>query len=160
MSFYTKKSNIRDKVVKGENPFKSHSQFKSRYTSKKTVATKKSNPFKEHELKEKTKELDIEIIDFFTIKNDPERSFLSGTLHIYLTNLQLDIRGIYLRKDHKKWIIAMPYFTANNIDPDADPTVKYPIINFVDHEKNRILRRILKKKAKEYVRKNVLNQHV
>lgn len=73
--------------------------------------------------------MEIEIVEFYLAKLTGDR--FAGTLHIYLPEMQLDIRGVIASgKIGEKLFFGLPVKKAYDIDEKKE--VMYPIINFTD----------------------------
>lgn len=83
--------------------------------------------------------MNIEVVDFYQQSNSgtahrPHTNFI-GTLHIYICDLDIDLRGLPVFKKGKRIFIQMP--TKMGIDPDTKEQVKYPTFNFANHNKQK-----------------------
>ena len=99
--------------------------------------------------KGKKKSLRIEIVDFY--ETTRKKDFIEGTLHIYLIDYNIDLRGIYLKKDKKHWFLDFPY--RKSIDKDTNKEVKYPVFSFTNIEL-KTFRSLVLKEAKDFFYKN------
>ena len=81
--------------------------------------------------------MNIEIVGFYPLVFDKKKPFLEGTLHIYIIDLDIDIRGIYVINQKKRWIFRMPH--KRTIDSDTKESVGYPIFSFTNAERNAFL---------------------
>lgn len=96
--------------------------------------------------------MNIEVVDFFpAAKKKP--SPLVGTLHIYLCDLNLDIRGIPVYRTTKDFFIKMP--GGRGIDHETGAPVEYPIVNFTDPEKQRELIKAIRKLAIPFIQERL-----
>ena len=93
----------------------------------------------------------IELVEFYPLEEKKEKRYLKGTLHIFLADFGIDIRGILFifRKD--KVMMRFPYRSA--LDPDTKQFVQYPIFNFVDIKKSQELHSLTKFMGTEYIKK-------
>lgn len=96
--------------------------------------------------------MEIEIVEFYEFKRDEKKQRLEGTLHVYLINEKIDLRGIYLVRHKNKVYIQMIYKKA--IDLDTKEEVSYPIFSYADPKKNKELLEAIREKGGEYVLKN------
>ena len=74
----------------------------------------------------------IEIVGFY--KNLDPKFKIIGTLHVYLVDLDLDIRGIAVHKAGKLWFYKIP--GRNCIDSETKEKVWFPYISFSNKETN------------------------
>ncbi len=96
----------------------------------------------------------IEIVEFYLMGRNDEKQQLKGTLHIYLCDHDIDLRGISVTKRKDIWFFGMP--SRNGIDPDTEKNVQYPIFSFTNREKSKQLLDEIIQKGKEYILRNVL----
>jgi hypothetical protein len=97
--------------------------------------------------------MEIEIVEFYETFRDEEKHTLKGTLHIYLVDLQLDLRGLQVLVEKKFWRINIPHQRGK--DPDTGEIVQYPVFAFMDREKTRQLIDLMRKKGREFIMKKV-----
>lgn len=77
----------------------------------------------------------IEIVEFYPDKVDLEAKFFRGSLHIYLAEYGIDLRGVYVQRKDKKWMFRLPAKGSKG----PEEMVRYPIFNFTDPNKNKEL---------------------
>ncbi|GEM_PF-2340441 len=100
--------------------------------------------------------MNIEVVEFYPC-SDPVASHAGkhtnfiGTLHIYLCDLDIDLRGLPVFKKGKRIFIQMP--NKNAVDPDTKEKVKFPIFNFANHAKQQELVRAIVKEAVPFIQK-------
>ena len=94
----------------------------------------------------------IEIVEFYPIfkKNND----IKGTMHIYIIDYELDIRGIFVTKQKKHWWFEMPY--RSQYEKETKKEVRFPVICFTNQEKNDEFFKLLIENGKEYINKNFL----
>lgn len=92
--------------------------------------------------------MDIEIVEFYEIERDDGKQTLSGTMHVYLVDLGIDIRGIYITKRKGFWFFSTPSRNVNNSNGD---NVRYPFISFRDREKGNEFMKIIRREGQSYV---------
>lgn len=100
--------------------------------------------------------MNIEIVEFYPITQDRKMTKMSGTLHVYLIDWEMDIRGIYVKKNGKKWIIIMPHQKA--FDPKTQKIERYPIISFSDPKKYKEIMENIRKLAVTYIEEKIRNE--
>lgn len=93
--------------------------------------------------------MDIEIVEFYEMHRVDEKRILQGSLHIYLIDLDVDLRGIMVRKRNDSWFFGLP--SLFGIDPDTKKKVKFPIFSFADRKKTDEMKKLIIKKGKEYI---------
>lgn len=96
--------------------------------------------------------MQIEIVEFYPFKKNNELQILIGTLHVYIIDLGIDIRGIFVKREKDKWWFNMPFKIA--YDEETNKPIRYPIISFTDQKKNTSFRNEVMSKGKEYITKN------
>lgn len=73
----------------------------------------------------------VEIVGFY--KNTDKKTKIKGTLHVYLVDFDLDIRGIAVHKGAKGgWFYQMP--GRKTLDAETKEMVWYPHISFSDKQ--------------------------
>lgn len=97
--------------------------------------------------------MNIEVVEFYPIERNDKKEVLKGTLHVYLIDLALDIRGIFVSKKKNFWHFYMPH--QKGIDQDTSKPVKYPIFSFMKPEQNKNFLKVVREKGKEYILKNL-----
>lgn len=102
--------------------------------------------------------MNIEIVDFFEEYRDNERDILRGTLHAYLCDLKVDLRGIFVSKRRNSWFIGLPMRTGK--DHETGEPVRYPVFSFMDRAKTAELLSQMREKGKIYIEQNVLKQKI
>lgn len=98
----------------------------------------------------------LEVIEFYTDKRDDAKQFLEGSMHVYLPEIDVDLRGVRVIKKKNYWKFIAP--RKQGVDPDTQLTVKYPVFTFANEKKHKELLHLIKTKGVEYVTKQVLNK--
>lgn len=101
--------------------------------------------------------MEIEIVEFYEYKRDDKKQFLAGTLHVYIVDLEIDLRGVSVFKKKNFWFFKAAHLCG--IDPETKAKVKYPAFIFANQKKNEELSNLIREKGKEYIIKNVLKQN-
>lgn len=96
--------------------------------------------------------MDIEVIEFYPTKQTENE--IIGSMHIYIIDLGIDLRGIHVVRKGKFWRIDMP--SRFGIDEDTKQEVRFPVFSFSDLKKNKELRDLIVLKGKEYIEKNFM----
>ncbi len=94
----------------------------------------------------------IEIVEFYPLNVDKSANFFCGSLHIYLIEYGLDIRGINVIKKNNRWTFFLPHRKAK--EEGTENFIQYPIINFTDNQKQQALVDFIRTKGKEYIQEN------
>lgn len=99
----------------------------------------------------------IEFVEFYKYDgkrfNKSTRKIL-GTVHVYLIEEELDIRGINAIDTGKGIFFFFPHFYA--IDEDTKEIVKYPYMRFVNDNKHKALMDFLHQEVKPIIRERLL----
>lgn len=90
----------------------------------------------------------IEIVEFYPFAKQSPNS-LYGTLHVYICDLEMDLRGVEFYRDKVKWHVLMPYRWGT--DPNTGKKCRYPIINLTNKRKNDLLKSEIKKLGIKYI---------
>ncbi len=99
----------------------------------------------------KEPEFKIEIIEYYPlIKKNKKQNFI-GTMHIYLVDEEMDVRGVYVfKKEDNKYKFVMPHKYSKDLESGKNEW--YPIINFTSQRKNKDLSKALYIKGTDYVK--------
>lgn len=101
--------------------------------------------------------MEIEVEEFYPIEVNKEKGTLRGTLHVYLTEEDIDIRGIYVKKEKKHWFFGMPQ--AIGKDHETGERVRYPTFHFTGQKKHKELIGLLREKGKAYIENFLEERH-
>lgn len=96
--------------------------------------------------------MQIEIVDFFPKKVDRDNQFLRGHLHIYLIDIQMDLRGVCVSRDKEKWRFFLP--SGIGKDHETGNEVRYLIASFTASGVNKSIVDWLRQNGPEYIKKN------
>lgn len=96
----------------------------------------------------------FEIVEFYKFvpspNKQPKKTIFYGTLHIFVIDYNLDIRGIKVfRKSRNSFFISFP--DAYAYDPIEKKNVRYPIISFMKEEDKNEIMTFLKKEGIKYI---------
>lgn len=100
--------------------------------------------------------MNIEIVGFYEDSRDDAKQHLIGTLHVYLIDEEIDLRGIYVTKKKESWWFGMPQRKGK--DEETGKAVWYPTFTFTDIEKQKSLMVAIRKGGREYIEKHVLKK--
>ena len=98
----------------------------------------------------------IEIVEFYKHKQSNSLKDIFGTIHVYLPDFNLDIRGINIRYKpketyNKRISVSMPFKT--DLDPEEKGgKIKYPIFHFTDRTVQNQFVKAVRKKARRYIK--------
>lgn len=96
----------------------------------------------------------IEIQEFYLKKNDKKNNSMYGSLHVYLEDFDIDMRGIQVMRRGKHWQFS--YFHAKGIDDETGKEVYYPIFCFNDKARNKELFEFVETKGRGYIEKRLV----
>jgi hypothetical protein len=102
----------------------------------------------------------FEFVEFYEATEERKSKIsnkLIGTVHIYLIDCELDIRGIYVKKQGKQIYFHLPHFS--DIDNETGEKVKYPHIRFVNQKKQSEMLDFLHKVVKPKIL-DILNSKI
>lgn len=100
----------------------------------------------------------IEIVEFYPFDKQKHNTF-EGSLHIYICDLEMDIRGIHMYRDpKKKWHVIMPY--RMGIDQETKKKCRFPIINFTSKRKNENIKKAVMQHGVKYIEDKLKNEQV
>lgn len=94
----------------------------------------------------------IEIVEFYPYQTENGPQIHKGTLHIYLIDWKLDLRGIQVQKLNNQWRFYLP--VGFGIDHETKQKVRYPILSFTDRDIQRRLVSIIRKMGQDYITSN------
>ena len=93
--------------------------------------------------------MDIEIIEYYPKKPD-RKGNKQGTLHVYLCDYDMDVRGCQVNFNGDKIYVRLPFFYQ--YDPDQERVVGYPMINLVDEKKHNELCKTVAVEGRKFVK--------
>lgn len=95
----------------------------------------------------------IEIVEFYPDIISREKT--KGTMHVYLADEHIDIRGVGVLGEKTKFRFRLPMYFRK--DHETKKMTMYPTFNFTDPEKNKELNRQIRIEGKKYVRQYLKN---
>ena len=102
--------------------------------------------------------MEIEVVAFYTDERCDEQCMLRGSMHVYLIDIQVDLRGIGVTKKDDNWHFSNQVIKVEGkIDTRGKPMV-YPVFNFMDHYKNMKMMETIKTKGIEYIEREILSK--
>lgn len=85
--------------------------------------------------KRRNMEETIEYVGFYPDTTKNNKQYI-GTVHLYLTDIDADLRGIRVyRKTKKNWFFTVPH--TSGMDEDTKEMVWYPTFSFTSKERNQ-----------------------
>jgi hypothetical protein len=103
--------------------------------------------------------MDIEVVEFYPLKTQEGGGF-TGSLHVYIIELEVDIRGILVRYDPSKqrpFSFLLPCQFAKD---EEGKSVRFPIFQFANHMKNAQLKKQIEYRAIPHIQKHHLHMDV
>jgi len=91
----------------------------------------------------------VEIVEFYEEERDDSKQFLRGSLHVFLPELNIDIRGCSVSKKKNWWHITLPF--RKGFDQEKAEFVRYPVFSFLDRAKNEEFIREVRREGRLYV---------
>jgi hypothetical protein len=98
-------------------------------------------------------EIKFEIVELYIEKVNKATASFSGSLHVYLIDYDIDLRGISIIKKKNHWLVFMPRRTG--IDPDTKEKVYYPLLSFTNFEKQKLFLTQLRKELPEFYKEKL-----
>lgn len=99
----------------------------------------------------------IEVKAYYPLK-DFALPYDTGTLHVYLVEENIHLRGVAVMFRKNRWYVWIP--TRHGYDEKTKKMVRYPLFNFDDREKNKEMVTLLKKEAIAFIKKNFIDKQV
>lgn len=93
--------------------------------------------------------MNVEIVEFYPFPKK-EKSLFIGTIHVYMTDKKIDIRGISVIKKKKKFWFQMPMLRAI----DEGKVVFFPVLEFLEANEKKEFFKILMTEGKKYIMEN------
>lgn len=78
----------------------------------------------------------VEVIEFYQDKEPKKKCTMSGTMHVYLSGFDIDLRGVLVLRNSKGYKFYLPGKLA--IDEDGNKVI-YPVLSFGDIRKQKQL---------------------
>lgn len=96
----------------------------------------------------------IEIVEFYPLHKlvRKKKSDYLGTLHIFIEDFEIDIRGIMvIIMSNGNWFFQLP--SVKTLDEDGKK-VSFPVFSFLDYSKQRSILDFCHKKCIRYIQEN------
>lgn len=105
--------------------------------------------------------MEIEFVEFYPIHKKKPGSKLIGTIHVYVCDKNLDLKGIKIFKCGKSFFVKVPGTKGKDIDTKKD--VHYPYASFCGEEQEDFiasLRKVASNELKKlFKKKDVKKPH-
>tara|TARA_R110000868_G_scaffold61144_1_gene185938 strand:- start:501 stop:860 length:360 start_codon:yes stop_codon:yes gene_type:complete len=96
----------------------------------------------------------VEVIAFYPLVLPPKRNhFLYGSLHIYLPELDVDLRGVIIFSNGKTTTVIMPF--KPYFEHGSAIKKSFPIFSFSNREHYADLKKLIAEEAKNYLLENI-----
>lgn len=89
----------------------------------------------------------VEVVEFYPNKNEKKKMF--GTLHVYLPDLDIDLRGCPVYKTKKTFIAEPPFLFG--VHEDTQEACRFPIFNFCNSKTQAKFYDAFKKATLQYM---------
>ena len=93
--------------------------------------------------------MEVEVVEFYEKKRKDKKKILSGTMHVYIPELDMDIRGIRVARKQTRWFFFPPSGTA--LDEETKKWIYYPLVDFVNPEKKRAFITAIRQAGIKYI---------
>lgn len=93
--------------------------------------------------------MNIEILEFYEVSRNDEKKILLGTIRVRLTDLGIDILGIYITRKNKSFYFNMPSRLGK--DHVTKKSITYPVFVFSERDNQRKFMNSLIKKGTDYL---------
>lgn len=96
----------------------------------------------------------IEVVEFYRMLERPSKKRAFGSLHVYIEEGSIDLRGI--RVFHPKkgiWFFHLP--TVRTLDRETQKEVVFPIFSYLDKKKDLELKEKIREVAIPYIEQKI-----
>lgn len=93
--------------------------------------------------------MNIEIVAFYQHEKDDAKQTLFGTLHVYLVDYDIDLRGVFVSRRKDAWFFSLP--SRPGFDQATGKAIRYPCITFKSREKQNELIDAIREKGRAYI---------
>ena len=100
--------------------------------------------------------MNIDIIDFYPGKKPKDKKYV-GTLHVYLEDYDLDVRGVDVKRYGDKIFYNLP--KRKTWDPEQKKVITFDVLSFTDPKKKELLISQLREKATDLVFQRLSARH-
>lgn len=102
--------------------------------------------------------MNIEIVEFYLIKQNKDKDHLSGTLRVKLSDFGIHILGIIVSKRKDFWHFLLPgKITAHH---QTGKSIRFPFITFENREKQQELLDSIREKGRAFIEKRFADKEI
>lgn len=94
--------------------------------------------------------MNVEIIEFYPLYRDAHQ--YTGTIRLRLIDIGIDLLGVHVKRTKDRWFFNIPFKTGTD---DKNNLVQYPLISFIDKEKQRELINCIREKAPSFIEERI-----
>lgn len=94
--------------------------------------------------------MNLEVVEFYPSEVNGKSQTYRGTMHVYLIDLGIDIRGINVKGNKNRVYINLPWKNAR--DKDTNELVRFPVFDYTDKEKSKLFKKSLFEACQKYVK--------
>jgi hypothetical protein len=92
------------------------------------------------------------VVDYYPYKSKGRE--IQGSLHVYLIDFKMDLRGIWVRRKGRSWRFTMP--TKVTTDWETQKEVRFPIIDFTEPQMNKDLLKSIIEEGRKFIEEKYL----
>jgi len=99
-----------------------------------------------------------EFVEFYPMSEEERKKYRTkcvGTIHIYLIDYEMDVRGIRVIPLRKGFFFEIPHYRFKDEDGKKG---KYPLLRFVNEEKHKAFMNFLQKEVTPVVEAKLKSQ--
>lgn len=100
--------------------------------------------------------MNFEFVEFYPVPNAKGQHV--GTVHVYVIDIRMDIRGIKVKKQGSKVFFIIPSIMTN--DAETGKKVLYPIVAWVEKKDKKQFMEFLHREAKPKVQEYFKNRNI
>lgn len=93
--------------------------------------------------------MEIEVVEYYPMEKKNKNARLLGTMHVYLCDEKIDLRGVKIYKGGKSYFVEVPF--SYGIDEETKEKVKYPYLSFIENDKQEDFIKSLRAAAKTHL---------
>lgn len=95
----------------------------------------------------------FELVEFYPATEPKKKKNFLGTVHIYVIDCELDIRGILVTKNGNGMFFNFPHFKAK--DEETQEWVRYPLIRWANDSTHKEMMNFLHQQVKPEIWKKI-----
>ena len=100
--------------------------------------------------------MNIEIVEFYPIKQNKDKDHLTGTLRVKLSDFGIHILGIIVSKRKDFWHFLLP--GKKTIHHQTGKSIRFPLITFENREKQQELLDSIREKGRTFIEKKLADK--